>query len=416
MDLTIMHRLGIALALGLVVGTERGWQARESTEGLRNVGIRTFGLVGLLGGIAGVLAEASGIAVVVAIFAGLSVMITATYVLSAVHTGDYGVTTEVATLLTFGFGVMTGRGYIREAAAAAVVTTVILGAKPFLHRTLERIEPQELYAILQLLLIAVVVVPLLPNRSFGPWETINPWTIGLFVLLIAALSFIGYFAVKLLGSRIGLLLTALLGALTSSTAVTLTFARLAQQRPDLCPQLGAGIALAAGTMAVRVLVEVMAVHPALARVLAAPLVAMTLVPWVAVLVMLCRATPRLETETLPLRNPLELGLALWYALLLAVLFMLTRALHVWLGEPGVYLLAAVSGLADVDAVSLSLARMAWHDVALAVASHAIVIAVVTNTAIKALLASVVGGWALARWVVPILLGTLLVGAALAFYA
>ena len=416
MDLTILHRLGIALALGLVVGLERGWQARESTEGLRNVGIRTFGLVGLLGGIAGVLAEVSGIAVVVASFVGLSVLITATYVLSAGHTGDYGVTTEVATLLTFGFGVMTGRGYTREAAAAAVVTAVILGAKPFLHRTLERLEPQELYAILQLLLIAVVAVPLLPNRNFGPWETINPWTIGLFVLLIAALSFIGYFAVKLLGSRIGLLLTALLGALTSSTAVTLTFARLAQQRPTLHPQLGAGIALASGTMAVRVLVEVLAVHPALARVLAVPLVAMTLVPWVAALVMLWRATPRPETETIPLRNPLELGFALWYALLLAVLFMLTRALHMWLGEPGVYLLAAVSGVADVDAVSLSLARMAWHDVALAVASHAIIIAVITNTAIKALLASVVGGWALARWVVPILLSTLIVGAALAFYA
>ena len=168
--------------------------------------------------------------------------------------------------------------------------------------------------------------------------------------------------------------------------------------------------------AVRVLVEVLVVHPAMARVLAVPLVAMTLVPWVAVLVMLWRATPRPEAETLPLRNPLELGVALWYALLLAVLFMLTRALHVWLGEPGVYLLAAVSGVADVDAVSLSLARMAWYDIALAVASHAIVIAVITNTAIKALLASVVGGWALARWVVPILLSTLLVGAALAFYA
>jgi uncharacterized membrane protein (DUF4010 family) len=244
MDLTIMHRLGIALALGLVVGIERGWQARASTEGLRNIGVRTFALVGLLGGIAGVLAEASGIAVMVASFVGLSIVIAATYVLSASHTGDYGVTTEVATLLTFWFGVMTGRGYTPEAAAAAVVTAIILGAKPFLHHTLKRIEPQELSAILQLLLIAVVVLPLLPNRSFGPWQTLNLWTLGLFVLLIAGFSFIGYFAVKLLGSRVGLLLTALLGALTSSTAVTLTFARLAQRRSDLSLQLGAGIALA----------------------------------------------------------------------------------------------------------------------------------------------------------------------------
>ena len=169
----------------------------------------------------------------VAIFVGLSIVIAATYMLSASLTGDYGVTTEVATLLTFWFGVMTGREYTPEAAAAAVVTAIILGAKPFLHHTLERIEPQELSAILQLLLIAVVVLPLLPNRSFGPWQTFNPWTLGLFVLLIAGVSFIGYFAVKLLGSRVGLLLTALLGALTSSTAVTLTFARLAQRRPDL---------------------------------------------------------------------------------------------------------------------------------------------------------------------------------------
>jgi uncharacterized membrane protein (DUF4010 family) len=414
MDLTIVHRLGIALALGLVVGIERGWQARESTEGLRNIGVRTFALVGLLGGIAGVLAEASGIAVMVAIFVGLSIVIAATYVLSALHTGDYGVTTEVATLLTFWFGVMTGRGNTPEAAAAAVVTTIILGAKPFLHHTLERLEPQELSAILQLLLIAVVVLPLLPNRSFGPWETLNLWTLGLFVLLIAGFSFIGYGAVKLLGSRVGLLLTALLGALTSSTAVTLTFARLAQRRPDLSLQLGAGIALAAGTMAARVFVEVVVVNPALARVLTIPLAAMALLPWVAVLVVFFCTTSRPETATLPLRNPLELSAAVWYALLLALLFLLTRALHAWLGEPGVYLLAAVSGLADVDAVSLSLAHMAWNDVPLTTATRAIIIAVGTNTMVKMLLVVLLGGWTLARWVVPILCSTLLVGAAIAF--
>jgi uncharacterized membrane protein (DUF4010 family) len=260
----------------------------------------------------------------------------------------------------------------------------------------------------------VVGLPLLPNRSFGPWETLNPWTLGLFVLLIAGVSFSGYGAVKLLGSRVGLLLTALLGALTSSTAVTLTFARLAQRRPDLSLQLGAGIALAAGTMAARVFVEVMVVNPALARVLTIPLAAMALVAWVAVLVVFFCTTPHPETEALPLRNPLELSAAVWYALLLALLFLLIRALHAWLGEPGVYPLAAVSGLADVDAVSLSLAQMARNDVPLTTATRAIIIAVGTNTMVKMLLAVLLGGWTLARWVVPILCSMLLVGAAIAF--
>ena len=141
---------------------------------------------------------------------------------------------------------------------------------------------------------------------------------------------------------------------------------------------------------------------------------MALVAWVAVRVVFCCTTPHPATETLPLRNPLELSAAIWYALLLALLFLLTRALHAWLGEPGVYLLAAVSGLADVDAVSLSLAQMAWNDVPLTTATRAIIIAVGTNTMVKMLLAVLRGGWTLARWVVPILCSMLLVGAAMAF--
>ena len=398
-------RLAVALTIGLIIGLERGWESRDSPAGLRAAGIRSFGLIGLLGGLAALLATQFGGSILVMAFAGLVLLVGLSYGITAPRTRDFGITTELALLITFLLGALTGKGMIAEAVAVAVVTTALLGFKQELHQSLRHLNRQELLATLQLLLIAAVVLPLLPDHNLGPWAALNPRAIGLLVLLIAGLSYMGYFAMRFLGSRVGLLATAALGALVSSTAVTVAFGRMARRggNPAL---LGAGIALAAGTMALRILVEVSIVNPALLPSLVLPIAVLAVVPLLTAGVIATRTKAAASSAEVELKNPIELGAALGYGAVFALLFILIRAMETWFGNAGIYALAAVSGITDVDAVSLSLAQAAQGDLPLQVATTGILTAAMVNTAVKALLATAIGGWRLARWSASILLLTL----------
>jgi uncharacterized membrane protein (DUF4010 family) len=418
MERELALRLAVALALGLVVGLERGWRSRDVESGVRNLGMRSFGLAGLLGGVIGSLADGGGPWVLGLGFAGIAGFAALTYSLSARATGDYGATTELALLVTFALGALAATGREVEAAGAAVGTALLLSSKARLHAFVAALDERELTATLQLLLVATVAIPLLPNRALGPYGAVNPRAVGWLVLLISGVSFAGYVAVKLLGGRRGTLVTALFGGLTSSTAVTLAFARAARKHPDSAPLLGAGIGLAAAMMGLRVGVLVSLVAPSLLPWLALPLASLAAVPVVATALARPRSRARSEadSDSLLLRNPLELDVALGWAALIVGLSVLSRALQDWLGDAGLYLLAMASGLADVDAISLSLARMVPESLTPQLAAHLIVLAALANTAAKALLAAVVGGPRLALRGGGILLATLAAGAAAAFFA
>lgn len=378
--------LAIALAIGLLIGMERGWQTRLTPEGSEFAGIRTFGLIGLLGGLWGVLAQQFGMLLLGFGFVGLTILVIAAHVSSLRSSRDYGATTIVAALVTFSLGAMAVLGYKTVAAASAVIVTTLLGLKPVLHRWLERLEREELFAVLKLLLISVVLLPVLPDRGYGPWLALNPFVLWWMVVLIAGVSSVGYFAIKAAGPAAGTLLTALAGGLTSSTAVALSFARLAQRTPAMQTLLSAGILLASATMFPRILVEVAVVNHRLLWVLAWPLLVMMALMAIAGLWLWRRQRSMTLTEV-PLSNPFELGMALKFGLLLTVLMLLSAAARQWLGAKGIYALAAASGLADVDAITLSLARLASSGVNdgldLGVAARGIVIAATVNTLVKA---------------------------------
>ena len=415
MNLTVTLQLAIALAIGLIIGMERGWESRESPAGLRIAGIRSFGLIGLLGGLSALLAAQFGVSVLVITFLGLALIIAVSYGVTAQNTQDFGITTELALLITFVLGALAGKGLASEAVAVAVVMTVLLGFKQELHKSLRHLDRRELIATLQLLLIAAVVLPLLPNRDLGPWSALNPRAIGLLVVLIAGISYVGYFAMRLLGARVGLLATAVLGALVSSTAVTVSFGRMARREQGNFALLGAGISLASGTMALRILVEVSLVNPALLPSLVPPVAVLAVVPLVAAGAIVIR-TKSVETSAeVELKNPIELGAALGYGAVFAVLFILIQAMEAWFGNAGVYALSAISGITDVDAVSLSLAQATKGDLPLVVGTTGILIAAMVNTAVKALLATVIGGWKLARWCASILLLALGLSLTTAFF-
>jgi uncharacterized membrane protein (DUF4010 family) len=410
MEMDLVRHLAVALALGLVVGVERGWQSRGGTPGSRSLGMRTFGLAGLLGGVVGSLADGGDAWLVGLALLGVAGFVAVTYVQTAHVTGDYGATTEIALILTVALGALAASGREMEAAGTAVATALLLGSKSRMHQFVEALDEHELMAALQLLLVALVVLPLLPDRDLGPYGAVNPRTIGALVLLISGLSFAGYVAIKLLGARRGTLATAVFGGLTSSTALTLAFARAARSAPESAPLLGAGIGLAAATMALRLGLFVCIVAPELLRPLAMTLAVLALVPIAAAGLIAARSDSSADTKSLLLRNPLQLELALSWAAMLALFSVLSRAFHAWLGDPGLYGLAAVSGLADVDSIGLSVARMVPQSLSPDVAARAIACAALANTAAKGALAAVLGGAPLARSGGAILLATLVAGA------
>ena len=393
--LIIFQQLGIALALGLLIGTERGWHERAEPEGQRVAGIRTFGLAGLLGGLIGLLSLKLTVVFAGFAFIGFAGLVIASYWLGLRNNSDQlGITTEVALLMTFTLGLLSTSGYPLIAAASAVIVTILLGLKPVLHAWLTRLSGSELIAALKFLLISVVMLPLLPNQGYGPWAAFNPHLAWWMVVLVSGLSFIGYVSIKLAGSRRGIIVSSLLGGLVSSTAMTLNLSRYAREGRYSSNLLAAGVLAASSIMFPRVLIETAVINPALIPSLASPMIVMTLVT-LAVAVYFWRMVPNEDSvHQTPLPNPFELGSAVKFGLLLAAIMIMATGAQQVFGNSGLYVLALAAGLADVDAIALSVAKMSTHGLDSDVARNAILIAAFTNSVIKIMLALVIGGWSL----------------------
>lgn len=409
-QLELFERLGVALALGVLIGIERGWHERDLREGRRVAGIRTFGIAGLLGGAWALLAEMLGAIVLGFAFLAFAGVVILARLQVARETRDYGSTTVVAALLTFGLGALAGRGEMQLAAAAAVLTALLLGIKPILHGWLSRISFEELLAILKLLVMTLVLLPVLPDRGFGPWQALNPYEMWLMVVLIASISFLGYAGVRIMGESRGLFLTALAGGLVSSTAVAIDYARFARTNPQRAPLLAAGIALAAAMMFPRTLAIAVVIDRQFLALLAWPLGLATAGAFLAAGLLWWRQREARETRRLALENPFEFGTALKFGLLLTGVMLLVRVAEARAGETGIYALALLSGLADVDAINLSLSRLAGEALAPRTAALGILLACLSNTLVKAGIAIVSGGRALALPVAASLSAGLFAGA------
>jgi uncharacterized membrane protein (DUF4010 family) len=391
----ILLRLAVALAIGLLIGFERGWQSRALEEGRRTAGLRSFGLIGLAGGLAGVLYEEGDIFLLIGGLAAIVVFMAILYWNTLRERQQVGITTMIAVIVAYFLGTLAGLGELEVAGPAAVVVTLLLGIKPQLHWLLQRIEHRELMATIHLLVISVVLLPVLPNEGYGPWQAINPYLMWWMVVAVAGISYLGYFAIKIAGATRGVLMTGLAGGLVSSTAVTVNLARLASRRKRMEEILAAGVIVGAATMFPRILVVVGVFAPSMLPRLIWPLGLAAVVAYAAAL-LLARVGQRALRkddgggEVTP-KNPFEIRVALQFGLLLAVIMLAARGMKEWLGDAGLFLLAAVSGLGDVDAITLSVASMVdGGEVASRVAGLAVVLAAAANTLVKPVLAGALG--------------------------
>lgn len=407
-------RLGVALLLGALIGIERGWVAREQQSGTRIAGIRTHALVGLLGGIAALLAESVSEWAFALIFVTLAGISLVAWRAKLAEQRDYSITGLVGLLLTFCFGAVAVAVDLALAAAGAVITAVILDNKQEIHGLLNKLQAHELDAGLKLLLITVVMLPLLPDRGMGPGQALNPYEIWWMVVLIASISFVGYFAMRLGGAEKGILFTGLFAGLSSSTALTLHFARVSRQSSEIEAMLAAGILLACGTMFPRILIYAALISPGLLQALLLPVTVMGVMLYLPALYLWHhhRKTLQVDSPT-PIQNPLELRTALLFGGLLAVIMLLGEWLRGWLGEAGIYLLAASSGVADVDAITLSLTRMSLERIDPSTAVLGIVIAAAVNNLFKSGLATLLGTRQLGKRVAVPMIASMMTGLGIA---
>jgi len=403
--LQIAYNGAMVLLMGLLIGLEREHSQAEDEPLF--AGVRTFPVISLIGFLSGLVSRAGSVWVLPVALAGVGALAVASYTFKA-RGPHRGATTEFVAILAFVLGVLTAFECLIPAAAFAVVTTLILSMKAPLHQLAEKIQKDEIFAVLKFGIVTVIVLPLLPNRAFGPFEVLNPRLIWWLVVLISGISMVGYVMMRFWGARRGIAVTGFLGGLASSTAATFGLSRRAREVGSPAARYFAlGIVIASTIMFLRVLLLAVVVNPELGRSLALPIAFPTALGATLALVLWRRKEGQAEAQ-LEVKNPMELGQALQFGLLFAVVLFVSRAAHHYFGSAGVYVASALAGLTDVDAITVSAARMALDQI---LASHtanaAILLACASNTLVKGGIAVVIGGRPLRPAIGPIFLALFL---------
>ncbi|HEX7004011.1 MAG TPA: DUF4010 domain-containing protein [Trueperaceae bacterium] len=407
---SIIWSLLVATLLGFLIGLER--ERKRETQGSIFAGIRTFPLISLYGAVTGQLMDDAGPMLLVAAFLALAVLVALAYWRETAGE-KIGGTTEVAVLLAFGLGVMAGSELIVPALAGGVIATGVLSLRQELRHLSAAATRQDLFAVVQFAAVSLVVLPLVPDETFGPWGVWNPRTIWLLVVFISGVSFVGYVLSKWIGARRGIGISGLLGGLASSTAVTLSFSEQSKQRPQLAPVYVVGALAASAVMAPRLVAILGLVQPALILPALLPLAAIFIVSAAGTLLAL-RSSARSDASSAKIANPFELRTALQFALLFAIVLLIARAAQEYLGATGVYLASIIAGVTQLDAITLSLATQVSDGLDPVVGARGLALAAAANSIFKAGLGLTLGAKAFGRGVLVTLLVAAAAGVAVAF--
>jgi uncharacterized membrane protein (DUF4010 family) len=391
--LILLQSLGTALGLGMLVGLEREWQKNPMA------GIRTFGLVGLLGGLSGVMAMAFGGWIIAAgLVACTAMAIMANLaVLRQEKTPDIGLTTEFAILAIFAIGALAGTGQLAPAVACAGIVMVLLHYKDPLHGAVRKVDAKELKEIARLVLIGLVILPLLPNEKMGPLGVLNPFKIWLMVVLIVGMSLIAYLVGKFIGGAKSAAISGILGGLVSSTAITASVSRRSRSEGAAGTVLAAIVLTASCIVFARVMVEVVLTAPAHKAVLLPPLAVM--LAWTAIVAaVVLWLAKRSGEKPGDEEAPSELKGAVMFGLLYVGVLYAVALGKEHFGDSGLYLVAAISGLTDVDAITLSTSGLvASGEVEPKTGWRVILVGGLANTMFKAGMAAVLGSGRFVKW-------------------
>lgn len=396
-------QMALALALGFLVGLQR---ERADTS---IAGVRTFSLITLFGLITGRLVEPLGYGVPVVGFAALVILLwIGNWIKLRKEELDPGLTTEVAALVMFGVGLLLSLDRTVEALVVTGVVAVLLQGKEVLHRFSQRIGEDEFRAVTRLVLLGLVILPILPNRSFGPYEVLNPFEIWLMVVLIVGISLAAYLAYKLLGNRAGLVAAGALGGVISSTAATIGFAR--QGSATQAPAAALAIMIASTVVFGRVLLEIGVVASAILWPIGLPLAAMMLAMVGITTGLFFVASPGKNQRMYEEEAPSDLRTALVFGLLYGVVLLAVAAAKEHFGRSGLFVVAALSGLTDMDAITLSTAQLIRSgQLTSDVGWRMILVGGMANLVFKGCVVATVGGRKLLRWVLPAFGASLAVG-------
>lgn len=407
-------RFGTAIALGFLVGIQR--EHAHGGEGRKVIaGERTLGLSGLAGGLAAYTADLldSALAYVVIVFL-LGLFAVVAYYLDASR-GQIGLTTEIAVVIVIIIGSLCYWVDLTLPIALGIATTVLLSLKVQTDRFVRALTKEDISAALQLAVITAIVLPVLPNEGLldPPFDVLNPFKIWLMVVFISGISFLGYVLHKVVGAEQGIGLTGLLGGMVSSTAVTLSFSERSNRDKQLAKPFALAITVAWTVMFARVLIEVWVVNPALLKEVWLPIISAALAGLLygAYLFIAERSAEKGDVE---FSNPFDLGSAIKFGLLYGVILLVTHVAQDF-GDTGVYLSSVLAGLADVDAITLSMAELTLTGgLAHKTAAQSIVLAAMSNTVVKSGIVLMGGSAGLKKALLPGVALILLVGISVAF--
>lgn len=409
MDDTLLKTLSLALGIGLLIGFQR----QRTGSGLG--GLRTFSLIALLGALCGVLAREWDVLIAAAGLLGVIALIVMANVRKA-QDGEStsGQTSEAAALLTYALGVFVAMEYYAAALVVGGVTAVLLHFKEPLHEAAQWLSEADVRAIMRLVILSLVILPLLPDATFGPYEVLNPREIWLMVVLIVAIGLTGYLVYRLFSGKAGVIIGGILGGLISSTATTVAYARRAHGTRAAAAAAAVIIGIAWTISLARVIVEVMVVAPALTTSVVPPLAVL-----LAVMVVACAGMwvmGRGKQAELPAqRNPAELKTALVFGAVYAAVIFITAAAKDYFGDQAIYVVAVISGVVDVDAITLSTARLgAANRLDPGSVWRVVMLASLSNVVFKAAAVLALGSAALFARMLPVVVLTLASGAALIF--
>jgi uncharacterized membrane protein (DUF4010 family) len=404
-DLELAERLVIAALAGMAVGVEREWSGHATGPHARFAGVRTFFLLGAIGGVAGWLLDSSAPLVAAALLLATGGLIVAAY-LAAAGRGGQAIegTTETAALLVLGVGLLAGMGLLRLASGTVAVIVLVLGEKEVIRKFVSRIGREEMQAALQFAVLALVVLPLLPEGPIERLGGMQPRALWAVVLLFSGLNFAGYIARRVLGDHRGYPVMGALGGLVSSTLVTLNFSRHSRREPASAISLAIGTVAACTVLIPRILGFTLLLNPVLL-----PRTALGLAPTFIGGVLLLLAGWKHLAEGIPHQpppepgNPLRLRSAILMALSFQIVLVLLHTLTKRFGESGVLASATVLGLTDMDALTFGMNRLAQSPELVPIAALAITLGVTVNSFVKAVVSAIVGAPGYRRLALPGLL-------------